>query len=368
MTRNLPYSWILVLLALVFFFPLLGKLHLFDWDEINFAESSREMLLTGDFFRVTINFEPFWEKPPLFFWLQALSMKAFGVNEFAARLPNAVFGIITMLSVYFIGKKHFSPRFGMTWAVLYFGSFLPHLYFKSGIIDPVFNYFIFISIYFLFRSLLEKKHADRYALLAGLFNGMAVLTKGPVGLLLLLLTLIVFVVVKRFKHFPNFKQIVIFAIMFVLTTSLWYGAEVLQRGPWFLVEFFKYQVELFLTPVAGHEQPFYYHFLVVFLGCFPMSIFALPVFFREYEDEELQMRKWMLVLFWVVMILFSIAKTKIAHYSSMAYLPLSYLAAVYIYQASTRVPYQRKYVNVLFVFFGLIFGIILTGIALVGHQ
>jgi 4-amino-4-deoxy-L-arabinose transferase-like glycosyltransferase len=366
MTRNLPYSLILVILALLFFFPLLGKLHLFDWDEINFAESSREMLLTGNYFKVSVNFEPFWEKPPLFFWLQSFCMKLFGVNEFAARLPNAVFGIITMLSIYFIGKKHFSPRFGITWAILYFGSFLPHLYFKSGIIDPVFNYFIFVSIYFLFRSLIDEKYKSGYAIFAGLFNGMAVLTKGPVGLLLLLLTLIVFVLIKRFKKVPNFSQILIFAVTFVLTTSLWYGAEVIQNGPWFLVEFVKYQIELFMTPVAGHAQPFYYHFLVVFIGCFPISILALPVFFRNYdEDNPMQMQRWMLILFWVVMIVFSLSSTKIVHYSSMAYLPLSFLAALYVYQSSTRVPYQRTYVSVLFVFMGGLFAFLLSALPLV---
>jgi len=79
--------------------------HLFDWDEINFAESAREMIVSGNFSRVQIDFHPFWEKPPLFFWMQVLSMKAFGINEFAARFPNAVIGIFTLLTLYFTGKR-----------------------------------------------------------------------------------------------------------------------------------------------------------------------------------------------------------------------------------------------------------------------
>ncbi|MGL5888758.1 MAG: ArnT family glycosyltransferase, partial [Bacteroidia bacterium] len=70
--------------------PFLGYAQLFDWDEINFAECAREMMVTGDYTTVQINFEPFWEKPPLFIWMQVLCMKVFGVNEFAARLPNAI--------------------------------------------------------------------------------------------------------------------------------------------------------------------------------------------------------------------------------------------------------------------------------------
>ena len=85
-----------LLYGLLFIFPTLGDFNLFDWDEINFAESTREMLVSGDFFHVQINFEPFHEKPPFFFWLQALSMKVFGINAFAARLPNALLGVLTL--------------------------------------------------------------------------------------------------------------------------------------------------------------------------------------------------------------------------------------------------------------------------------
>ena len=95
----------LIILAVLAFVPTLGIVHLFDWDEINFAESAREMMVTGDYFRVHVNFSPFWEKPPLFFWLQSGSMHLFGVNEFAARFPNAICGIVTVTVIYFLGKK-----------------------------------------------------------------------------------------------------------------------------------------------------------------------------------------------------------------------------------------------------------------------
>ena len=58
----------IILLGLLLFLPGLGNVHLFDWDEINFAESAREMINSGNYLTVQINFEPFWEKPPLFIW------------------------------------------------------------------------------------------------------------------------------------------------------------------------------------------------------------------------------------------------------------------------------------------------------------
>ena len=70
--RNIPLA--LVLLAMLFFWPFLGGVHLFDWDEINFAEIAREMLVLNIWLEPHINLEPFHEKPPLFMWMQALAM------------------------------------------------------------------------------------------------------------------------------------------------------------------------------------------------------------------------------------------------------------------------------------------------------
>ncbi|MCW3122316.1 MAG: glycosyl transferase family 39, partial [Flavipsychrobacter sp.] len=80
---------LIVLIGCLLFFPFLGQVHLFDWDEINFAECAREMIVSKDYLRAQIDFMPFWEKPPFFIWMQVLAMKMFGVGEYAARFPNA---------------------------------------------------------------------------------------------------------------------------------------------------------------------------------------------------------------------------------------------------------------------------------------
>ena len=357
---DINYLWI-SLVAAVFFLPFLGVVHLFDWDEINFAESAREMIVSGDYFSVMINFTPFWEKPPLFFWFQVVCMKIFGINEFAARLPNAIFGIITLNTLYFLGKKLHNVQFGMIWLLTFGGALLPFFYFKSGIIDPVFNYFIFLSVYFLYKTVNSTEKKYKYALLGGVFNGLAVLTKGPVGLLLLLLTYIVILALEKFRKLPQLKEVLLFAGAWVIVTFLWYGFELIQNGPWFLVEFVKYQIDLFLNPVAGHQQPIYYHFVVVFIGCFPFSVLALPAFRRNFNGHD-DFRKWIKVLFWVVMILFTIVTTKIVHYSSMAYLPLSYLGAsvIYHYAAKGISPVLRW----IFLIMGLVVALIFTALPL----
>jgi len=355
-------KWPLGLLALlsVFFFIGLGNIHLFDWDEINFAESAREMIESQNYLRVQINYLPFWEKPPLFFWLQVGAMKLFGINEYAARFPNALFGALYLFTFYFIGKRHFSAKFGLIWALVFFASLLPHIYFKSGIIDPVFNFFIFLSIYFMIRVIAKDGNAIwKLALLSGIFSALSVLTKGPVGFLLLGLTLAVYLIYKRFKVFPSFKGILFFFLGFAAIISCWVAMEVSQNGWDILWQFIEYQIELFQKPVAGHEQPFFYHFVVVGIGCFPMSVLAIPLFYKRKDETPLDLRRWMLCLFWVVLILFSITTTKIIHYSSMTYAPLSFLAALSIFNMTSGSIEIKKYLKILFLIIG---GIVSLGL------
>ena len=157
LNRNIVIQTAILLLGAVLFLPGLGSVHLFDWDEINFAESAREMIVTGDYMTVQINFEPFWEKPPLFIWMQVLSMKIFGINEFAARFPNAICGIVTMLVLFNIGTRLKNERFGLLWVFVYIASLTPFFYFKSGIIDPWFNLFIFLNSFKVAISLSLKE-------------------------------------------------------------------------------------------------------------------------------------------------------------------------------------------------------------------
>ena len=347
MTARLRYSLLFGLLGALFFVPFLGGVHLFDWDEINFAECAREMIITRDYLRVHINFEPFWEKPPFFFWTQALAMHAFGTNEFAARLPNAACGIVTLILLFNIGSRLYDTRFGLLWAGAYLGSILPHLYFRSGIIDPYFNLFIFLGLY-LFILFYWKKDGFSgirlargkyvYLVAGGLMVGMGILTKGPVAYLIVCLTLFVYWVRQRFRFYVSVPQFGLFSLAASVVTLAWGGVETAVHGPGFVTEFTKYQYRLFSTPDAGHAGFPGYHFVVLLVGCFPASIFGLRGFFQTGQTRVHQrdFKVWMVILFWVVLILFTVVKSKIVHYSSMCYFPFTYLAALTVYQLLNR--------------------------------
>ncbi len=344
--RQLRLPALLAIVGGVCFFAFLGRAHLFDWDECNFAEAAREMLVTGEYARVQIDFQPFWEKPPLFFWLQALAMSILGPTETAARSVNAACGVATLLLVFFVGRRLRGERFGVLWAVAFLGSVLPHAYFKSGVIDPVFNLLIFLGLDRL-STLLARGHGDTPSadppaarategstadlLAAGLFIGLATLTKGPVAVLLVALVCGAEWVRRRFAPLCTLRQLMAFGGALLGVGLAFYGTETLLRGPAFLREFLAYHLRLLTTADAGHGNPFYFHFLVVLLGCFPISLFALAAL-REKDDDPRRAgySRMMLILLVVVLVVFSLVRTKIVHYSSLAYFPVTFFGARFL--------------------------------------
>ena len=339
---------VIALVAAILFIPFIGNVHLFDWDEVNFAECAREMIETGKYFSVHINYIPFWEKPPLFFWLQAMGMHMFGIGEFASRLPNAICGVFTLVILYNIGKRLFGHVFGLIWVFAYGGSVLPHFYFRSGIIDPVLNLFIFLGLYYFILSVWKygddkgfalRRHGYFYLAVSGLFIGLGVMTKGPVALIIPCICFFVYWVLVGLRMYITIPRFFFFLAAVLVTLSLWYGVETANNGPWFMSQFITYQIRLFAQKDSGHGGFPGYHVLVLFLGCFPISVFALRGLLRQKLEAGYQQdfRRWMVILFWVVLILFTIVRTKIVHYSSMAYFPITFLGALTLYQI-----YQEK--------------------------
>jgi 4-amino-4-deoxy-L-arabinose transferase-like glycosyltransferase len=353
-----PYVLISVL-GLIVFLPFLGLTPLFDWDEINFAESAREMLVTGNFRQVTVNYEPFWEKPPFFFWVQALGMKVFGVGEFAARFPNVMVMIITLCVVFNIGRNQHSQRFAWLWVLFYAGSLTPHLYGHSGIIDPLFNLFIFLSVYQLFLS--TKSANLKPWILSGLFLGFAVLTKGPVAGLIVGLVWLSLWIRAGYSFWFGFKQFFVWASFLLAIISIWFIPEVLVNGSGFLKSFIAYQIDLFKNPVASHGQPWFYHFIVLAVGCMPAAVFMIPTLVASDKGDD-RFLSVMKILFWVVLILFSLVNTKIVHYSSMCFLPLTYMAAKTVTSSNIK----RAFVSIGLISSMVIWGLLLFLIPLIG--
>jgi 4-amino-4-deoxy-L-arabinose transferase-like glycosyltransferase len=367
--RNTPlfYNILIIGIAALLFIPFLGYVNLFDWDEINFAECAREMIVSHDFSTVQINFEPFWEKPPLFIWMQAFSMLIFGVNEFAARFPNAVCGIVTLIVLFNVGRKVYDDRFGLAWCLAFAGSLLPHFYFKSGIIDPWFNLFIFLGIY-RFILYTNDTQKTRNICLSALFIGLAILTKGPVALIIFFLCAGIYALLKRFRSFITVKDALLFLLVLCAVGGSWFMLLLAQGKADVILAFLRYQARLFSTEDAGHGGPFYYHFVVLLVGCFPASVFAIRALSRSMDTPfHRHFKRWMIILFLVVLTLFTIVQTKIIHYSSLCWFPLSYLAAYSVYKLSNGELQWKKWMSWAMLIIGIILGTAFTLIQFVDH-
>ncbi len=363
MVKNNPIiTEILIALgALLLFIPFLGGVHLFDWDEINFAESAREMILTGEYLTVQIDFVPFWQKPPLFVWMQVLSMKIFGINEFAARFPNVICGMLTLVVLFRTGRRIYDAEFGWIWVLSYIGSLLPFLYFKSGIIDPWFNLFIFTALLNMVFFLEAERGKKRWQnlVLSAVLLGLANLTKGPVSILLFGLTIAIFWFLHKFRLKILWSEILAFILILIVVGGLWFIIQIAIGNFQIIADFFHYQVQLLKTKDSGHGGFLFYHFVILLAGVFPVSVFALKGFRRSYYDSNLQKRfkRWMIILFWVVLILFSLVKTKIVHYSSLCYFPLSFLGAFVIYKIILNRIKNYRWLNIIYAVLGCIIGI-----------
>ncbi len=315
-------------LALLAAMPFLGSVHLFDWDEINFAQASREMLERGDFLQVTIAGEPFYEKPPLYFWLQSLSISIFGDNEAAARLPSAAATVLTALLLFGTGLRLKDAFFGLAWAAFYLGSLLPLVTGRMGIIDPVFNLFIAAGLLALFNMDRDRRPSRLLALGAGIAMGLAVLAKGPLGLGIPLAIFFIYRLMGRDGRILWSLWLLVLAGV-VLSAATWFLLETWAHGFDFVWEFLVYQVRLLRTGDAGHSGFPGYELVIFLFGCFPLSAFAIRGFFRRAEGPRSQ-RFQRLARVWLVFIivLFALVRTKIPHYTSLTYMPAAFLAAI----------------------------------------
>jgi 4-amino-4-deoxy-L-arabinose transferase-like glycosyltransferase len=316
------------------YLPFTGTLHLFDWDELIFAEAAREMTERRDFLRVFVNYEPFFEKPPGFFWFQALSYQLVGINEWGARLPSVLFTAAAGALLFWLGSYILSPGFGLLWTALFGLGFMPAVLGKLGLVDPTFNFFVLCTLIGLFAAD-ESRRQDRvdhslpklpYATIAALSLAIAVLVKGPLALAIVLPT---FAIYKFFVSDPSLSPLKVLAFLgsTLLLAGSWFAIESLVYGPEFVTKFVTYQFRITGTS-DGHPGFIGFHSLVFLIGCFPFSIFTFRSIFRRSLYRERRFTILALLLFGIVLILFElIVKTKLIHYSSMLYAPGSFLAA-----------------------------------------
>ncbi|MEA5514490.1 glycosyltransferase family 39 protein [Nodularia sp. UHCC 0506] len=327
----------------------LGSVGLIDETEPLFAEASRQMLVTGDWITPVFNGETRFDKPALIYWCQAIAYSILGVNEWSVRLPSAIASVgiigLTFYTVqwYFAQKdelEQVSRPIRRNFTAFIAAAMLalnPEMivWGRTGVSDMMLTGCMASALLCFFlgyaqtaetqpksaASLFPNKwYLACYVLISG-----AILSKGPVGIVLPVLIMAAFMIyVGKIREVlsemrPFMGMLIIFGL-----SSPWYLLVTWRNGWDYINSFFGYHnIERFTEVVNGHSAPWYFYFLVVLLGFAPYSVY-LPVAMAKMKfwqrshwlSQERSQQLGLFVCIWFISIFgfFSIAVTKLPSY------------------------------------------------------
>lgn len=302
---------VLLLLCALLYVVGINSISITDPDEAFYAETAGEMLSHHSFITPLIFEKPQFEKPPLFYWLLILSFKLFGISTFSVRLVPAFFGIIGVLGTYLFMKKIFDERISFYSSLILATNFLVFVSSRMALTDIVFSVFVAFSLYSFY--IWHKLKRSNYLIAFAIFSSLAVLTKGPLGIVIPVLAAILFLILTKdsagLKNFMFNKWWLVF-----LGISLpWYIYASLKFGKEFLWEFFVHD-HWHRILYAEHKNfdKWYFYPSVILTGMFPWTFYFLlsGVNFKKYKSVYLFLFSWILVVFSV----FSLAHSKLASY------------------------------------------------------
>lgn len=275
-------------ICLFFFFFKLGSYRLIDVDEPRYAEAAREMIESWNWITPYFNYELRFDKPIFFYWLIALSYLLFGVTEFAARFPSALLATGLVFLTYYFGKTTISRSFGLMSSIVLASSLEFIGMARMSITDMTLAVFICASIYAGLLATFKEGASKRYWwYFAYLFSGIAVLTKGPVGLVLPGIVLGTYLILTgKLKESLNPKFIIPGLLIFIFSVTPWYYAIISEHGSNFINYFFlKHNFARFASSgFKQHAQPFHFYFIVVFAGFFPWMIYLISSLIKVFRN------------------------------------------------------------------------------------
>ena len=331
-SKHLLNLALLAVLAGLLFFLALGSMGLTDRDEGRNAEAGREMLETGDWISPTFNYEPRFAKPALVYWLMSLSYKWFGVDEFSARLPSAVFGLALILLQYLFLSRFYGAVVGLFGALMLLLNIEIIGLSRMVLTDSV---LIFLTTLSLFSFWLGFQGHDRERWWRWVFYvgmGLATLAKGPVGCLVPFGTIALYLTATRqWTRFWHHGAPLAGSLLFAAIALPWYVMMWTLHGTEYAASAQANTVGRFLNPMEGHSFTIFFYVPVLLLGFFPWSGWLPFAWYEAYKNWSTARRKglyppastlhssqeleWFAAV-WVVWVLifFTLSSTRLPHY------------------------------------------------------
>ena len=308
---------ILIGICLILFFFRLGDGPLGDIDEAMHASTSKNMVLSGDWVTPRYNGQNFYDKPPFYNWLAAISFLLFGFTEFAARLPAALLGLGCVMITYWLGRRMFGPVAAFLSALVLATSAEYLVLSRVVVHDISLVFFDTLALTLFYVGYTDKRHRKPAFLFGYAALGFAVLAKGPVGLALPVMVIGLFLLCKKQLRFISEMQIGWGLLIFLTVASPWYILVGLRNPDYTEYFFLKQNIGSFLSQQSRHPKPFYYYIPVLMGGLFPWSLFLPLAFFRTLRNRGASHGDgviFALIWFGVVFIFFSMASSKLGTY------------------------------------------------------
>ena len=335
--------WIyLFFVAAVLLFAGNGSICVTDSVESNYALTAKEMVLSGDWLSPQIYGRYWFDKPILFYWLTALGFKLFGFNEFGARFFPAIFGLGALMLVAYGGTRLYGQKVGWLSGFVLLSNVEFFLISKSIITDAVL--FLFLSSTLLFFYLGYKENSAKYLYVMYASAGFAVLTKGPIGVLLPGLIIVIFLFWKRDLQVISRIHLLKGILLFSVIALPWYAAMHSIHGSEFINIFFGVHNYLRAT-VSEHprDNVIYYYTLVNALAFFPWSLLIPWIIWKRIKEHNFKIgEKEGFLLIWtaVIFIFFQCMATKYITYTYPLLFPLSILVGNVLYKYGDKCLYR----------------------------
>lgn len=328
-------GWAILIFTTLYvcYFSHLGAIGFVGPDEPRYAWIARDMAETGDWVTPRLYGQPWFEKPPLYYWEAAVSFKVFGVSETAARLPSAFSALLATLALAWLAWRMYGEETAR-WLLLLLPTSLGMIGFShAAATDMPFSGMLTISMVcaaVVLRLVPAAAGGESPAptnsstpwaalILFGFFLGLAVLAKGPAGIILCGGAVFFWTLfTKRWRD--AFRLLHPAAIAaFCLTALPWYILCARRNPDFFRVFIIEHNFKRYLTPEFQHIQPFWFYCAVLVVALLPWT--ALAAWAASTGSAQLWRSKRispssLYLLMWVLfcLIFFSISKSKLPGY------------------------------------------------------
>ncbi len=330
---------VLVALAALATVPCLGSTTFFDRDEGYYAECAREMALRGDPFVPTFSGKPWMEKPPLTYWAMTVCMKLLGWNEFAARLPSALAGLLALWLTFRLAARMYSPKVGVIAAAMLGTSVLFGAITRLALLDTTLLCCVLLSMIGLWEFIEAGSRGGLWLFYLGC--GAGALAKGPLGIALPIIALIGFVALDRRWRMLLDMRALTGALIVCAVAGLWViPANWLTGGRYMYELVWESTIQPIFTPLQGHGGSDLGEYLatlpvyvpVLILGFLPWCVFLLPAARCRACAVHRKDRRTRFLAGWAIaqLCVFSLIRTKLPHHVLPILPPVAILCAVFL--------------------------------------